>query len=153
MQNVGGSYMSLCLLLIGTLVFYPFLNSHAEGSAQLTPNDGGSSSGSNVTNTFVGYLQHDDGGNSRSFMKPSTYSGYDKDHRLYIYVEDGETLYYGIRRRTTNGGNNQQDLILTLKYEESGTVFTVRTDTLLRDQTSTRHSTLLPDSGVIATPA
>lgn len=123
-----------------------------EGSAQLTPNNGGSTSGSNVTNTFVGYLQHEDGANSNSFLKPSTYGGFNEDHRLYVRLLDGETVYYGVRRIPTNNAGNQQDLILTLRHGAgAGTI--VARDTLARNTGSTRQSTLLAQPGVIGTPA
>ncbi len=144
--RVSGS-ACLTLLLVAQL-FWPSF-AYGEGSAQLTPNNGGSSSATNVTNTFVGYLQHEDGANSNSFLKPSTYGGFNADHRLYIHLEPGETVYYGVRRIQTNAGGNQNDLILTLRYG-SGAGTIARDDTLARDTGSSNHATLLPQAGVIA---
>ena len=149
-----------------TIVFTSFLlisiafsasRGFAEGSANLTPNSSGGSP--NGSNDFIGYLQHDDGGNSGSFLKPANYGTYssqtyDPLERLYVTLLPGETLYYGVKRRPTNGGNNE-DLIITLRYDGVSNGIQLNRDTLLRDQSSTNDATLLalvggnPQAGVI----
>jgi hypothetical protein len=158
MQN-----LLLRLLLLMALVPGMVL---AEGSKNLTPRNSGGSSPTDRTNTIVGYLQHDDNGdvvngvmtvNSSSFLKPSTFrrfGGFKEDHRLYIHVKAGETLYYGVRRTPTNNSSSgsQRDLFLTLRYGAgAGTV--VKQDKLARDVSSPGQSVLSSgQAGVIETP-
>ncbi|WP_439882918.1 T9SS type A sorting domain-containing protein [Pontibacter sp. MBLB2868] len=153
----------LTLYSIGLLL--PLL-AFGEGSKQLTPYTT-SAATTDKENTTVGYLQHDDNGNqtiSFGFLKPNTWSvtgaSFIEDYRMYVRLKPGETVYYGVRRRVTNANVLQNDLILTLKYG-SGAGTVVQTTTLVRDQTSVNHSTLLPtigngkgtpQYGVIATP-
>ncbi|HEX8329050.1 MAG TPA: hypothetical protein VF629_16060 [Hymenobacter sp.] len=61
---------------------------HAEGSKNLTPGTGNRGTATGV-NSFVGCLQHDDGGNSGEFLKPEASTL----ERLYIHLEPNETLY------------------------------------------------------------
>lgn len=154
------------LRLILLLILAPFMVL-AEGSKNLTPGNKGNPSPKHSTNTISGYLQHDDNGdmvdgiitvNSGSFLKPSTFSGFGgftEDHRLFIHVKAGETLYYGVRRIPTNNNNsgNQRDLVLTLRYGAgAGTI--VKQDILRRDTGSPNHSMLRSgQAGVIETKA
>ena len=132
---------------------------YAEGSKQLTPDTLSSTiSGSSKSNRYIGFLQHDDngGGQPRSFgfLKPSTNPFFEPSHRLKVHLEPGDTLFYGLRRIPTNESGNQADLIIKLRVEIPGAgVFTVRTDTLKRNQSSTKQSKLLAQAGVINSKA
>ena len=134
---------SLRLLIL--LFFSLFVTQvFAEGSRDLTPGTAGGPN--NGVNDQVGYLQHDDGANSGDFLRP----GASDPYRMYIRILPGETVYYGVRRITTNAGGNHDDLILTL-YENDGTV--AQTTTLARDNGSAQQATLQPAAGVIGTRA
>ncbi|AKQ44457.1 hypothetical protein TH63_00485 [Rufibacter radiotolerans] len=153
--------------------------SFAEGSKQLTPNQS-SAALTDPANDKAGYLAHDANFpsasgvaiTSLSFLKPAGFSRngatYSKDHRLYIRVKAGETLYYGVRRaiheQTTA---NQADLIITLRRINAVTgtdddTYSTST-TLIRNTNSTRGMLLsntigngkdaIAQSGVIQTPA
>jgi len=141
-------------MLIAAFLLALFMASplaRAEGSKNLTPGTGtrGTATGAN---NYIGYLQHDDGGNSRisttttGFLKPNS----DPLERLYIHLEAGETLYYGVRRIATNGTTNNR-LRLQVKYGISS-VTTASSIILEPNTTSPQSATLLPARGVIATP-
>ncbi|AII53766.1 hypothetical protein N008_17515 [Hymenobacter sp. APR13] len=123
-------------------------------------------------NTRAGYLTHDvnlsgtTGGQdvSLGFLKPSTWVGpagqaFSPDYRMFVHMEPGETLYYGVHRQpVSSNAQTQADLTLTLRYGAGvGTV--VQATTLQRDAASPNQATLLttvngqPQAGVIATPA
>ena len=136
-----------CLLLAANLV--P-MHAFAEGSKNLTPGTvpRGTAAGAN---NFVGYLQHDDGGNSKAFtgstgfLKPSS----DPLERLYIHMEPGEILYYGVRR--INSGVANSSLRLQLKYGGSS-LLVASTVLVPATGTNPNNATLAPAAGVIATP-
>lgn len=126
------------------------LLARAEGSKNLTPGTGtrGTATGAN---NYIGYLQHDDGGNSqisaatKGFLKPDS----DPLERLYIHLETGETLYYGVRRIANGVASNR--LRLEVKYGTSPVI--TASSTILGPKTASPQSaTLLPARGVIATP-
>ena len=124
----------------------------AEGSKQLTPNRTGTpTSLTDPGNTITGYLMHDSGpASTETFLKPSA----PDDHRLFIRLKPGETLYYGLQRANTNDGRagDQGDVIITIKYRDgSGTEQLVQTTTLARNTAAGNpsQSLLLPQSGVI----
>ncbi|RNI26228.1 T9SS type A sorting domain-containing protein [Rufibacter latericius] len=116
---------TLRYLLLAFLLF-PFIT-YGEGSKQLTPNRS-SSALTSPLNDKAGYLAHDANLpsasgvaiTSLSFLKPAGFSRngatYSKDHRLYIRVKAGETLYYGVRRAVHDQTSaNQADLTITLR--------------------------------------
>ncbi|MCA8832033.1 T9SS type A sorting domain-containing protein [Hymenobacter pini] len=128
----------------------------AEGSKNLTPGTGnrGTATG---TNNFVGYLQHDDGAptsatsNSRYFLK----EGAPADQRLYVRMNGGETLYFGVRRVRTNDGVNNGRLRLQVKYLNATGTEQVAFTGYLEPQTATAEGgvNLAPNQpGFIATP-
>ncbi len=88
--------LALCICVPTTL--------RSEGSKNLNPNTtGGSATG---TNDFIGYLEHDanvSGIDSRLFFDPNGASS----DLVRIYIRDGETLYWGLRRITGTGATNQ----------------------------------------------
>ncbi|WP_220614825.1 T9SS type A sorting domain-containing protein [Hymenobacter sp. HSC-4F20] len=125
----------------------------AEGSKQLTPNRSGTPTAlTDPANTIAGYLIHDSSAPfdvSRKFLKP----GAPDAERLFIRMKPGETLYYGLQR-TSVGGGNQSDLIVTIKYKDaSGVEQIAATTTLLRNTSSTSQATLQAQPGVISTAA
>ncbi|MEQ8550141.1 MAG: T9SS type A sorting domain-containing protein [Cyclobacteriaceae bacterium] len=121
-------YFSFSLIVI--------FNTTAEGSKNLIPNNGDR-----------GYLQHDDGGNSNNFLKSNGVA----EDRLYVYVKDGERLYYGLRRIVTNTGGDHGDLTILL-YDSDNNL--VSSQTILRDQASTNDATFQsPQDGVIDSKA
>jgi hypothetical protein len=123
----------------------------AEGSKNLTSGTGtrGTATGAN---NYIGYLQHDDGGNSRAFTGSPGFLKPDSDplERLYIHLETGETLYYGVRRIATNGTTSNR-LRLEVKYGTSS-VITASSTILEPNTASPQSATLLPARGVVATP-
>ncbi|MBC3538939.1 T9SS type A sorting domain-containing protein [Rufibacter sediminis] len=113
-------------LLTFALLLFPF-TMYGEGSKQLTPN-ASTAALTSTLNDRVGYLAHDANFpsatgvaiTSLSFLKPAGFSRngatYSKDHRLYIRVKAGETLYYGVRRAVHDQTTaNQADLTITLR--------------------------------------
>lgn len=83
-------------------------NTLAEGSKNLTPSNTGTATG---TNTFIGYLEHDTnagGIDTRTFFDPQA----PVDERVYVYMKDGETLYWGLNR--IDVGSTNQDLTVAL---------------------------------------
>ncbi|WP_310395423.1 T9SS type A sorting domain-containing protein [Hymenobacter sp.] len=134
-------------VLLAVSVFSPLVR--AEGSKNITPGTAPRGTATAVNN-FIGYLQHDDGANSRAFsgspgfLKPNS----NALERLYIHMEPGEKLYYGLRRVPTETNDNTR-LRLEVKY---GT--TTASSTILEIATGTnpRNATLAPAPGVIATP-
>ncbi len=156
-------YLFLFLLLSATHL------SFGEGSKQLTP-------GTNTlaltdpANDRAGYLSHDANlaantgvaPSSLSFLKPFGFSRngvtYSRDHRLYIRVKAGETLYYGVRRALhEQGTGNQAGLIITVRRTTTGGVDdanAVATTTLTNNTGSTRGMLLTtPQRGVIVNAA
>jgi len=87
-------------------------NTLAEGSKNLTPSNTGTATGAN---TFLGYLVHSSGlvGNFLQADAPVA-------ERTYIRINNGETLYWGLRR-ISSFGTNQEDLTVVL-YENDGTI-------------------------------
>ena len=137
----------------GLLVaLFPGPSAHAEGSKQLTPNRTGTpTSLTDPANTIAGYLMHDsDPASTGNFLKPNA----PDDHRLFIRLKPGETLYYGLQRTDTNDGRggDQGNLVITIKYKDAGgTEQVARTTTLARDQAAgnVSQAQLLPQTGVI----
>jgi|AGTN01.1.fsa_nt_gi conserved repeat domain len=88
-------YLLLCLLLIAV----PGANIHAEGSGNWKGTQTGRQSslwvpGNNTGNT--GY-------NTRgSMMRPSAASNYDANHRFFVYVKAGETVFFSFRSSTSS---------------------------------------------------
>ncbi len=126
-------------LVLITLLFGISNYLFSEGSKDLTPSATGTANGSN---TFIGYLQTDDGGNSGDFLKSTATD----DEKLYVYIRNGETLYYGIRR--FNDGGTPRDLRITI-YNSANVVVM---QTILQ-QDGVDSNTLLAASGVIASYA
>ncbi len=127
----------------------------SEGSKNLNPNSsGGVATG---TNDFIGYLEHDavfGGGafNSTNFFDPQA----PVNERVKIYIRDGETLYWGLRRIVmTAGASTHQQLTVAL-FEEGATpgVDTpVATWLLDDDEGTTDNATFVAGAGVIQTAA
>ncbi|PSR53278.1 hypothetical protein AHMF7605_06905 [Adhaeribacter arboris] len=152
----------LCVLLITTIH-----GTFGEGSRQLTPGQS-TSALTDPNNDKAGYLAHDANlasatgiaVSSLSFLKPAGFSRngatYSKDHRLYIRVKAGETLYYGVHRTTHDQGTgNQAALTITVRRMNpaNGTddVNPVAATTLTNNTASTRDMLLTtPQRGVIA---
>ncbi|WP_422359043.1 T9SS type A sorting domain-containing protein [Reichenbachiella sp.] len=114
------------------------LDTYAEGSKNLTPSNTGTGAG---TNTFVGYLVHSSGlvGDFLQADAPAA-------ERTYIRINNGETLYWGLRR-ISSFGTNQEDLTVVL-YENDGTI--AGSWTLTNDDGSTNRATFnTPQTGVI----
>ncbi|WP_210486733.1 T9SS type A sorting domain-containing protein [Rufibacter aurantiacus] len=144
-------------LLVFAFVFFP-LTLFAEGSKQLTPNKS-SSALTSPLNDKVGYLAHDANLpsasgvaiTSLSFLKPAGFSRngatYSKDHRLYIRVKAGETLYYGVHRAIHDQTSaNQADLTITLRRTNAITGVddaNYSSSSVLRANTSSTRSMLL----------
>ncbi|WP_162549919.1 T9SS type A sorting domain-containing protein [Hymenobacter nivis] len=133
--------LKTALLLAGLL---PAL-AYAEGSKDITPGTGNRGTATGVNN-YIGYLQHDDGANSGNFLKPNATVA--SLERLYVHLEPGEKLYYGLRR--TNAGNANSRLQLEVKYGTG----TLGASTILEPATgvNTNSATLAAARGVIATP-
>ena len=124
----------------------------AEGSKQLTPHATGTpTSLTDPANTIAGYLMHDSQpAATGTFLKP----GADDDHRLFIRLKPGETLYYGLQRIDTDDGRagNQADVVLTLKYKDGTGAEQVALSTTLARNTAAGNvsqSKLLAQAGVI----
>ena len=125
---------------------------HAEGSKQLTPNRTGTpTSLTDPANTITGYLMHDSGpASTETFLKPNAPA----DHRLFVRLKPGETLYYGLQRTDIGPSrtDNQNDVVITIKYlDDTGAEQVAQTSTLARDQAAGNLSQarLLPQPGVI----
>ncbi|KAA3436100.1 T9SS type A sorting domain-containing protein [Rufibacter hautae] len=152
-------------LLVFAFIILPF-TLFAEGSKQLTPNKS-SSALTSPLNDKVGYLAHDANLpsasgvaiTSLSFLKPAGFSRngatYSKDHRLYIRVKAGETLYYGVHRAIHDQTSaNQTDLTITLRRTNAITGVddaSYSSSSVLRANTSSTRDMLLVanQSGVI----
>ncbi|NVO32511.1 T9SS type A sorting domain-containing protein [Hymenobacter lapidiphilus] len=153
----------LLRLAAGLLLCLPTSLVRAEGSKQLTPNSNPTVALTNVANTRAGYLTHDFNNivsgqyQSQGFLKPATWSGgtgrpFSTDYRLQVRLKPGETLFYGVHRiASENGSGNQNNLILTLKYDDNGTEAQAATNTLPFSTATgnTRRSLLAPGAGVI----
>ena len=134
----------------------------AEGSRELTPNTSGTTANLTLaTNTRAGFLTHDFNNlvagqyQSQGFLKPSSWSGgntrpFSTDYRLLVRLKAGETLFYGVHRiASAAGSGNQNDLILTLKYNNGATETQAQTTTLQRNTSSARQVALQSAAGVI----
>lgn len=141
------------------------LQLRAEGSKQLTPNKSQAQLTS-FDNDKAGYLAHDANFSAGSgiaptslgFLKPYNFtrngSTYSTDHRLYVRVKQGETLYYGVRRAVHDQTNaSQRDLIITIRRitSTSGLQGAVVQTTTLKANTNSPKSMLLQNgqAGVI----
>lgn len=135
-----------CLLVAANLA--P-THAFAEGSKNLTPGTAprGTAAGAN---NFVGYLQHDDGGNSKAFPTSTGFlkPGSNPLERLYIHMEPSEILYYGVHR--INAGVTNSQLQLQLKYGNN--LLVASTVLVPATGTNTNNATLASAAGVIATP-
>ncbi|RSK46249.1 T9SS type A sorting domain-containing protein [Hymenobacter perfusus] len=144
------------LLLAALAAIAP--EARAEGSKNLTPGTGtrGTATGAN---NFVGYLQHNDGdvasatSNSRYFLK----EGAPADQRLYVRMNGGETLYFGVRRIRSNDAAavNNGRLRLQVKYLDGNNAEQVASTHYLEPQTTSTEGAvnLAPSQpGYIATP-
>jgi Secretion system C-terminal sorting domain len=131
---------------------------YAEGSKNLTPGTGNRGTATGVNN-FVGYLQHNDGAvtsptsNSKYFLK----EGAPADQRLYVRMNTGETLYFGVRRIRTNDAAtiNNGRLRLQVKYLDGNNAEQVASTHYLEPQTVSAQGAvnLAPNQpGYIATP-
>ena len=85
-----------------------------------------------------------------TFLKPGALD----DHRLFIRLKPGETLYYGLQRIDTGDGRtgNQADVEITIKYRDAGGAEQVALATTLARNTAAGNvsqSGLLPQAGVI----
>ncbi|MGV3639281.1 MAG: hypothetical protein ACO1NZ_02105, partial [Adhaeribacter sp.] len=137
-----------------------------EGSKQLTPGQNNTAL-TDPGNDRSGYLAHDAnlpsatgvGISSLSFLKPAGFSRngatYSKDHRLYIRVKAGETMYYGVHRAIHDQTTaNQGNLTITVRrtnaatgVDDAGYSYAV---TLTRNTSSTRQMLLTANqNGVI----
>ncbi|SHM15440.1 T9SS type A sorting domain-containing protein [Hymenobacter psychrotolerans] len=120
-----------------------------------------------VRNDRSGFLIHDSNNPnlvSKGFLKPSTWADggtFSPDHRLYVRLNPGETLNYGVHRIYNGQGVStaarQQNLILTLRYgANAGTI--VKQTKLYRDSTNStannnlNRSPLLTTLGVLGLP-
>ena len=140
------------LLLLGCF----FLK--GQGSRVLAPNYQGTgalvapTSPAPDTNDDFAWLEHDSG-LSGNFLDPSAPA----DERVYVYLRDGETLRYGIRRiarryqagvaygsATIEGGNNQDVTIII--YDNGGTI--VQATHYGNDTGSDGDATLISANGV-----
>ena len=130
----------------------PDPSAFAEGSKQLTPNRASTpTSLTDPANTITGYLMHDSApASTETFLKPNA----PDDHRLFVRMKPGETLYYGLQRTDTGDSRtgNQADVILTIKYKDgAGNEQVAQSTTLARSQAAGNISQaqLLPQPGVI----
>ncbi|WP_185281557.1 T9SS type A sorting domain-containing protein [Hymenobacter sp. NBH84] len=120
----------------------------AEGSKNLTPATAPRTA-ANTANDYVGYLQQNDTNqdNTRGFLN----AGSPADERLYVHVEPGETVYYGVHRMDYTQTHNS--LRIQLLYQPSGGAITVvKTNRLDPIAGTTRNSLLAAGPGVINTP-
>ena len=134
------------------ILLLPDPSAYAEGSKQLTPNRTGTpTSLTDPANTIAGYLMHDSGpASTETFLKPNA----PDDHRLFVRLKPGETLYYGLQRTDTGDSRtgNQGDVVITIKYKDgTGTEQVAQTTTLARSTAigNTSQAQLLPQPGVI----
>ncbi|NVO83485.1 T9SS type A sorting domain-containing protein [Hymenobacter terrestris] len=113
----------------------------AEGSKNLTPGTANPVAPANGPNDRVGFLQHNDGANSNNFLLPAASA----NERMYVRMQPGDTLFYGLRR-TASGEQNDR---LRLRIVDAGT--TLQTTTLQIDGgTNINNARLAPAPGVIA---
>ncbi|WP_147320816.1 hypothetical protein [Hymenobacter lapidiphilus] len=113
----------------------------AEGSKNLTPGTANPVAPVTGPNDRVGFLQHNDGANSNNFLLPAA----SIDERMYVRMQPGDTLFYGLRR-TASGVQNDR---LRLQIMDVGA--TLQTTTLQIDGgTNTNNARLAPAPGVIA---
>ncbi|MBT9394178.1 T9SS type A sorting domain-containing protein [Hymenobacter sp. NST-14] len=151
-------------LLAAGFLCLPVSLARAEGSRELTPNTAGTPTNlTSTANTRAGYLTHDFNNivsgqyQSQGFLKPSSWSGgssrpFSTDYRLLVRLKAGETLFYGVHRMASEvGSGNQNNLILTLKYDNNGTETPAATSTLNYSTATgnTRRSLLAAGPGVI----
>ncbi|MEO9967060.1 MAG: T9SS type A sorting domain-containing protein [Reichenbachiella sp.] len=122
---------------------------YSEGSKNLTPANTGTATG---TNTFIGYLEHDvnaGGIDTRNFFDPQA----PVNERVYVYINDGETLYWGLNRFSAGATNEQLTVALFEIGETPGVDAPVATWLLDDDEGTTDNSTFVDGSGVIHTYA
>ncbi|MEQ9232115.1 MAG: hypothetical protein RIF46_15630, partial [Cyclobacteriaceae bacterium] len=128
----------------------------AQGSRILAPNYGGTGSIGvpGPANNDLAWLEHDGFGTAQdNFLDP----GAPADERLYVYLRDGETLRFGIRRipvryeagvaynaSTANPEADNQDLSIIL-YENDGTI--AQASFFDADATSYQDATLQSSNG------
>ena len=94
-----------CLIFIFSCLIIS--KTFSEGSKNISPSSNG-----------LVYLQHDDINNiSGDFLIPAA----DADERLYVYIKDGETMYFGLHRLATNAGGTFEDLNILI-YNSAGTL-------------------------------
>lgn len=130
------------LYLVSAFIF----ESLAEGSKNLSPTGSGTVTG---TNQIVAYLQHNDGNNSGNFLLPAATA----NERLYVYIRNGETLYYGIRRIANLFGATNGDLIIRISRSDTETEVS-NSGTLIRDMGSADEATFnTPQNGIITSHA
>lgn len=91
---------SLYLLLLSLLLIaVPWANIQAEGSGKWKGTQTGRQSSLWVPGNNTG----NSGYNTRgSMMRPSAASNYDPNHRFYVYVKAGETVYFSFRSSTSS---------------------------------------------------
>ncbi|PIQ21927.1 MAG: hypothetical protein COW65_06155, partial [Cytophagales bacterium CG18_big_fil_WC_8_21_14_2_50_42_9] len=157
--------IKLLQVLVSILLLIP-VALYGEGSKQLTPNQS-SAALTSTDNDKAGYLAHDANLpsatgvsiTSLSFLKAAGFSRngatYSKDHRLYIRVKAGETLYYGVHRAIHDQTTaNQANLTITLRRTNAATgeddASYVQANTLTANTKSTRNMLLVANqNGVI----
>ncbi|UOR05157.1 T9SS type A sorting domain-containing protein [Hymenobacter aerilatus] len=122
----------------------------AEGSKNLTPGTTSPRAATNATNDYVGYLQQNDGNNTREFLN----EGSSAAERMYVHVEPNETVHYGVHRMNYN--NTHTSLRIQLRYISAGTS-TINTvmSTQINPATGTNpnNALLAAGPGVIDNPA
>ncbi|MEP4093894.1 T9SS type A sorting domain-containing protein [Reichenbachiella sp.] len=120
----------------------------SEGSKNLTPSNTGTATG---TNTFVGYLEHDvnaGGIDTRNFFDPQA----PVDERVYVYIKNGETLYWGLGRLNfaAFGATNEDLTVALFEFGDTpGTDTPVSTWLLSADGGTDDNSIFVDGPGVI----
>lgn len=118
---------------------------YSEGSKNLTPSNTGAATG---VNSFIGYLEHDvnaGGIDTRNFFDPQA----PVDERVYVYIKQGETLYWGLNRFSAGAANQQLTVALFENGDTPGTDAPVASWLLDDDEGTTNNSTFVDGSGVI----
>ncbi|MBC6610909.1 T9SS type A sorting domain-containing protein [Hymenobacter sp. BT507] len=113
----------------------------AEGSKNLTPGTAARTA-ANTANDYVGYLQQNDGSNTREFLN----EGSPAAERMYVHVEPNETVYYGVHRMNYN--TVHASLRIQLRFTPAGasTINTVMT-TQINPATGTNPNNALLAAG------
>ncbi|WBO86133.1 T9SS type A sorting domain-containing protein [Hymenobacter yonginensis] len=135
---------------------------YAEGSRELTPNSNNLAL-TDPANTRAGYLTHDAVAGAQdvslSFLKPKAWGpGFSADHRMYIRLQPGERLAYGVQRINFQALDNifYGNLVLTVRYGNGfgGAGQIVQQTTLSRDINTANSGGLLTNqAGVIGSAA